>query len=276
MASHDVFARSVVESSKASRARAQRVARVRGGYGGRVPFESARALAPVTVLPSVGSTFDVVDAAAPSLSTWATLDQRAGRGRLGREWVAPAGRCLAASVVVRPTASADAWGWLPLAVGLALAEAIDPLVPSATVGVKWPNDVLVDGRKVAGILCERRGEAVVVGVGVNLVLEPHELPTDRATSLRIAGAEGDADALADAVLAGVLRGIQGATDLDDAALHARIVARCATIGEQVRVLLPGDRTLVGIVSGLGPAGELDVDVDGRVERVSAGDVTHVR
>lgn len=255
------------------------------GYGGRVPaashpvepsFSRARALARVTALPSVGSTFDVVDASAPTLATWATLDQRAGRGRLGREWVAPAGRCLAASILVRPTASEDAWGWLPLAVGLALAETIEPLVPGARVGVKWPNDVLVDGAKVAGILCERRGDAVIVGVGVNLVLEPAELPTDRATSLRIAGATGSAGDLADAVLAGVLRGLAGAVDLADVALHERIAARCSTLGEHVRVLLPGDRTLVGTATGLGSAGELDVDVDGRIERVSAGDVTHVR
>ncbi|MFC7431132.1 MULTISPECIES: biotin--[acetyl-CoA-carboxylase] ligase [unclassified Agrococcus] len=239
-------------------------------------FPRARALARVTALPSVGSTFDVVDASAPTLATWATLDQRAGRGRLGRQWVAPAGRCLAASILVRPTASEDAWGWLPLAVGLALAETLDALVPDARVGVKWPNDVLVGGAKVAGILCERRGDAVIVGVGVNLVLEPAELPTDRATSLRIAGATADAPELADAVLAGVLRGLGDASDLADPALHARIAARCSTIGAHVRVLLPGDRTLVGTATGLGPAGELDVDVDGSVERVSAGDVTHVR
>ena len=241
-----------------------------------MPFESARALAPVTVLPRVGSTFDVVDADAPALSTWASLDQRAGRGRLGRAWIAPAGRCLAASILVRPAAPPDAWGWLPLAVGLALAEAIDPLVSFGSVAVKWPNDVLVDGAKVAGILCERRGDAIVVGVGVNLVLAPEELPTDRATSLRIAGASGEAEALADAVLAGVLRGLRGAADLADERLHARIAARCATIGAAVRVLLPGDRDLVGIATGLGPAGELEVDVDGRRERVSAGDVHHVR
>ncbi|WP_175414082.1 biotin--[acetyl-CoA-carboxylase] ligase [Agrococcus sp. SGAir0287] len=241
-----------------------------------MPFESARSLAPVTVLPSVGSTFDVVDPRAAALSTWATLDQRAGRGRLGRAWVAPAGRCLAASILVRPTSPPDAWGWLPLAVGLALAEAIDPLVPTATVSVKWPNDVLVDGAKVAGILCERRGDDVVVGVGVNLVLTPDELPTDRATSLRIAGARGEAEELADAVLAGVLRGIRDASDLADARLHERIAGRCSTLGERVRVLLPAGRDLVGTASGLGPAGELDVDVDGRRERVSAGDVQHVR
>ncbi|GAA2171678.1 biotin--[acetyl-CoA-carboxylase] ligase [Agrococcus versicolor] len=240
------------------------------------PLPLARSIADVTSLPTIGSTFDAVDEAAPTLSTWATLDQRAGRGRLGREWVAPAGRCLAASILVRPSAAEQAWGWLPLLVGLALAETIDPLVPGARVGVKWPNDVLVDGGKVAGILCERRGDAVVVGVGVNLLLERHELPTDRATSLRIAGATGDAASLADAVLAGVLTRIAQEHDLADASLHARIADRCSTIGALVRVSLPGDRTLVGTAVGLGPAGELDVDVDGRIERVSAGDVHHVR
>lgn len=240
-------------------------------------FPAASRLAPVTALASVDSTFDVVDAEAPNLATWATLDQRAGRGRLGREWVAPAGRCLAASIVLRPDAEESSWGWLPLAVGLAVTDAVAPFV-AGRARIKWPNDVLIDGRKVAGILCERRGAAVVAGVGVNLTLERDELPVETATSLALEGAEGTAEALADAVLHDVLAALGDMLPrLDHAATRAAIAARCVTLESRVRVLLPGEATIEGVATGLAAGGELEVTADdGTVHRVAAGDVTHVR
>ena len=133
-------------------------------------FPGAARIAKVVELDSIASTFDAVDERDPHLTTWATLDQRAGRGRLGREWVSPAGKCLSATVLVHTRRMPeDALAWMPLAAGLALAEALDPLVADRA-GLKWPNDVLVDGRKVAGVLCERRRSAVAVGCGDHLTL----------------------------------------------------------------------------------------------------------
>jgi BirA family biotin operon repressor/biotin-[acetyl-CoA-carboxylase] ligase len=230
-------------------------------------FPGAARVANVLELGTVGSTFDAVDERAEHLTTWATLDQRAGRGRLGREWVSPAGKCLAATVLVRTKRLREEQiGWLPLAAGLALADALDTLVADRA-SIKWPNDVLVDGRKVAGILCERRRTGVAVGFGVNLTLSRDELPTEHATSLTLEGAEGTAPVLADAVLCHVLRSLDG--------LLPALGAELATIGRDVRVALPSGE-LRGLAVGLGPGGELQVDAGDGIVDVRAGDVVHVR
>lgn len=239
-------------------------------------FPGAARIAPVVELGAVASTFDAVDERAAHLTTWATLDQRAGRGRLGREWVSPAGKCLSATVLVHTRRMReDAVSWLPLAAGLALADGLRTLVGDRA-GVKWPNDVLVDGRKVAGVLCERRRDAVAVGFGVNLTLERDELPTATATSLTLEGAEGTAAVLGDAVLWHVLHSLDALLPaLGGERLRQAVTASLTTIGLDVRVELP-DGVLLGRAVGLGPAGELQVDVDGRIVDVRAGDVVHVR
>ncbi|GAA3597258.1 biotin--[acetyl-CoA-carboxylase] ligase [Agrococcus terreus] len=239
-------------------------------------FPGAARVSTVVELGTVGSTFDAVDDRAEHLTAWATLDQRAGRGRLGREWVSPAGKCLAATVLVRTKRlSEDAIGWLPLAAGLALADALDPLVADRA-RLKWPNDVLVDGRKVAGILCERRSTGVAVGFGVNLTLTEAELPTDASTSLTIEGADATAPVLADCVLAHVIRSLDDLLPaLGTEPLRAAVAASLDTIGRDVRVLLPAGE-LRGRAVGLGSHGELQVDDGSGIVDVRAGDVVHVR
>jgi BirA family biotin operon repressor/biotin-[acetyl-CoA-carboxylase] ligase len=239
-------------------------------------FPGAARAANVIELGTVGSTFDAVDERAAHLTTWATLDQRAGRGRLGREWVSPAGKCLAATVLVRTKRMHEREiGWLPLAAGLALADALDTLVADRA-SIKWPNDVLVEGRKVAGILCERRRTGVAVGFGVNLTLGSDELPTEHATSLTLEGAEGTAPVLADAVLCHVLRSLDGLLPaLGTERLRVAVAAELATIGREVRVALPSGE-LRGRAVGLGPDGELQVETRDGIVDVRAGDVVHVR
>ena len=239
-------------------------------------FPGAARIAKVVELDSIASTFDAVDERDPHLTTWATLDQRAGRGRLGREWVSPAGKCLSATVLVHTRRMPeDALAWMPLAAGLALAEALDPLVADRA-GLKWPNDVLVDCRKVAGVLCERRRSAVAVGFGVNLTLAREELPTPHATSLTLEGAEGSAPVLADAILWHMLRSLDALLPaLGGEGLRAAVEAALTTIGRDVRVELP-DGELRGRAVGLGRSGELQVETDGRIVDVRAGDVVHVR
>lgn len=239
-------------------------------------FPAAARVGTVIELGTTGSTFDAVDDGAAHLTAWATLDQRAGRGRLGRAWVAPAGKCLAATVLVRTERlGEDAVGWLPLAAGLALADALDPLVADRA-SIKWPNDVLVDGRKVAGILCERRASGVAVGFGVNLTLAADELPTEWATSLTLEGAEGTAPVLADAVLCHVMRSLDALLPaLGTEGLRTAVAADLSTIGRHVRVSLPGG-DVVGVAVGLGASGELQVETDTGIVDVRAGDVVHVR
>ncbi len=118
--------------------------------------------------------------------------QSAGRGRLDRVWTAPARSGLAVSVLLTPPVSGRRWSWLPLVTGLAVLDAVRSIDLPATVtlGVKWPNDVLVDGAKVAGILAERVDDRrVVIGLGLNVSLTEAELPVPTATSLQLAGAQ---------------------------------------------------------------------------------------
>jgi len=119
--------------------------------------------------------------AVPALLTVETAEQTAGRGRRGREWVAPAGKCLAVSTIVRIPAGNGARehiGWLPLVAGLALRDAILQAAPDRAddVRIKWPNDVLVDGRKTAGILGEVLGESGARGKGAELAATADEGP----------------------------------------------------------------------------------------------------
>lgn len=228
-------------------------------------------------------------AADPALAAFTTVvsaDQTAGRGRLGRTWLAPAGSALAISVLVRPPVGtlADRLGWLAIGAGVAMVRAVEEVLPDASVGLKWPNDVLIAGRKVSGILSEFLPDgSVVVGAGLNVGMSAGELPVPTATSLTIAGADGDE--LADRVLAAYLAGFRelvealwsADADADRSGLRAAAVARCTTLGREVRVELPVDRELHGTAIDLDVDGRLVVRrSDGGLQHVAAGDVTHLR
>ena len=216
----------------------------------------------------------------PHLSVLVTRNQTAGRGRLDRTWVAPDGASLAVSVLLRRLpADPAARGWIPLAAGAAMAEAASAQLPGRDVAVKWPNDVLVDGRKICGILAEATTDAVIVGSGVNTAMTAEQLPVPTATSFAVLGVEVDEDRL----LADYLRSLSAfvaalAADDDAVAsgLHAAVTARCATLGLVVRVSLPGDVVLEGLATALDSQGRLLVSVDGSERAISAGDVVHVR
>ncbi|QAY60595.1 biotin--[acetyl-CoA-carboxylase] ligase [Microbacterium protaetiae] len=245
----------------------------------------------VRVVASTGSTnADAVAAASadpvgwPHLSVLLTGDQRSGRGRLDRTWSAPAGSALALSVLVRiPRIPAAARGWVPLAAGAAMTRAVAAqLRPHGhTVGLKWPNDVLVDGGKICGILAEvvpGEPDAVVIGSGVNTRMPASELPVHTATSFAALGREADDDRLVadylvalDEQLAALARGAAGASGV-----RGEVEALCLTLGADVRVSLPDGRVLEGRAQRLDDEGRLVV-ASGSVETaVSAGDVVHVR
>src|SRR5690606_5726381 len=146
----------------------------------------------------------------PHLSVLLTDTQTAGRGRLDRTWSTPPGASLAISVLLRDLpAEADAWGWIPLAAGVAMTDAVATQLPGHEVGLKWPNDVLVDGRKICGILAEVAGGAVIVGTGVNTTMTAQQLPVPTATSFAALGVEVDVDRLVSDYLAGLESAIAG-------------------------------------------------------------------
>lgn len=225
----------------------------------------------------------------PEFTVVATLNQTAGRGRLGRAWLAPAGTALAASVLLRPervSLPEERYGWLPLIAGLAMSRAVRSLLPAREVSVKWPNDVLIESKKVCGLLSELLPSgAVVVGSGVNLTIPADDLPVPTATSLLLCGATAPAAQLADRVLSRYLSELESLWNrltADDAeSLHdirRWVGEECSTLGRPVRVLLPDGSESLGTALDLDEAGRLRVrwDADDSVQAVAAGDVTHVR
>lgn len=215
----------------------------------------------------------------PHLSVLLTDNQTAGRGRLDRTWVTPAGSAIALSVLLRRLPAIDSRGWIPLAAGVAMTDAVAAQLPGHDVALKWPNDVLVDGRKICGILAEAAEDAVIVGSGVNTAMPASALPVPTAVSFAALGVEGDIDRLMSDYLRGLdalLDSLIASGDAVGSGLHAAVLDRCATIGLAVRVSLPGDRMLEGIAVSLDADGRLIVRADGDDHAVSAGDVVHVR
>ena len=219
------------------------------------------------------------DPAVASFTALLTLNQTAGRGRLDRSWVAPAGTAVALSVLVRDALASPLASWLPLLAGLTLAEALDDVAPGRVV-VKWPNDLLIEGRKVCGILIEVApgGRDVVIGSGLNVAQSAEQLPVETATSLALAGFELDPGQL-DTVLASYLTRLRNELEAPGpvSRVRDRVVARCATVGLRVRVALADGSDLVGVATGIDESGRLEVQSDGGgAVTVAVGDVTHVR
>lgn len=247
----------------------------------------ARAVAArIEVLPETGSTnADLRRHAAdalgwPHLSVIVTDHQTAGRGRLDRTWLAPAGASLAISVLLRRLpARVEALGWIPLAAGVAMADAVAAQLPEHRVAVKWPNDVLVDGAKLCGILAEAAADAVILGAGVNTAMSLDELPVPTATSFAVLGADADVDRLLSDYLRRLdelLTRLCAEGDAVSSGLHAAVAERCSTLGMQVTVSLPGGRTVTGAAIEIDEDGRLVVSSGEEVHAVSAGDVVHVR
>jgi BirA family transcriptional regulator, biotin operon repressor / biotin---[acetyl-CoA-carboxylase] ligase len=206
--------------------------------------------------------------------------QTAGRGRLDRRWESPPGANLLASVLLRPRCDPE---HLHLCTGALALAAIDACaaVAGITAVLKWPNDLLVGGSKLAGVLAEAEfavsPPAVVAGIGLNVAwpgpegaggtclddLVPPDRPVERSTLLARLLAE-----------LGALRPL-----LDDPAgrriLAEDVRARCATLGQEVRIVLPGEE-FVGRAVAIDEDGRLLVESAGRQRPVSAGDVVHLR
>jgi BirA family biotin operon repressor/biotin-[acetyl-CoA-carboxylase] ligase len=268
-------------------------------------FLAANGIAKVVVVESTGSTnADLLRAVTVEPKEWPDLSvltaeyQTAARGRLDRSWEAPPLSSVSVSIVLRP-ANAEGrplpthtYSWLSLLGALALRQTL-----LETAGIpaelKWPNDVLVRGRKIAGILAQMgpMGDgsvpAVILGTGLNVTLTSAELPVPTATSVALeqpltidrtqllksylghfavlyrsfCNADGDPTA-----------GMAGG-----ASLHKRVESVMVTLGSQVRAQLPGDHEIIGHATRLDEYGSLlVVDKDAREHVVTAGDVVHLR
>ncbi|MGV8038831.1 MAG: biotin--[acetyl-CoA-carboxylase] ligase [Thermoanaerobaculaceae bacterium] len=200
--------------------------------------------------------------------------QAAGHGRGSNSWVSPAGGLYATWLAWLPVESLPG---LPLAVGVACAEAAEALVPGLAVGLKWPNDLVVGGRKLGGMLCHARGGGeecwVRVGVGINVARTPELAPGDpvRPTSLASHGWDGQLAPAIWALVGSVLRRIGEALAepvRTRELWQARLVHRP---GDAMRVRVD-DAVVEGRFAGLSVEGHLLLEVGDRVERVASGEL----
>jgi BirA family biotin operon repressor/biotin-[acetyl-CoA-carboxylase] ligase len=210
--------------------------------------------------------------------------QTGGRGRLNRSWESPARSGLTVSVLLEPAGvPMQHWSWIPLLSGIAVAEAVRR-VGEVDARLKWPNDVVVDGRKLAGILTERletqQASLALVGIGLNVTLRREEIPVPDATSLAM---EGAATTDRTVVLRETLRvlaslfdaWVRGGGDAR-AGLADSYARRCATLGRQVRAHLPDGAVVEGQAVRVDGSGRLVVRTRSGETAVGAGDVLHLR
>ena len=199
---------------------------------------------------------------APDGTLVTALSQSAGRGRQGRTWTAPAGRALLCSIVVREPPRL-----LPLVTGVAVAEVAEVAeVAGADAAIKWPNDVLVDGRKVAGILVEARMQEgwAVVGIGVNVALRAADFPADLGDRAGTLGLEPSA---IEPTLDALLRALERWLEADADTVLDAVRARDALLGREVRW---GGQTGTG--AGIDSSGRLVVRTDSGEVALDAGEV----
>ena len=249
-------------------------------------------------LPRTGSTNDVARELAAQGAPEGTVvvadEQVAGRGRLGRRWLAPPGTCLLCSILFRPDLHPTQAQRLTQLCSLAAADAVEQ-VAGLRVSIKWPNDFIIENprcgvsgsgsrgwRKLGGILTETgvigdQLEFAVVGVGINVNVESEMLPTlapDATSVLAEVGRPADRVALLVALISGVERRYGGLRA--GASPHAEWAARLATLGQAVTLITP-DATLTGVAEAVGEDGALLVRTpDGALRRFLVGDVTLAR
>lgn len=244
-----------------------------------------RFVGPIRALRSVASTNDIAwawaAAGCPEGSVFFAEEQVQGRGRFGRTWHCPRGAGLLMSIVLRPSVPSITPAHLTALTALAVAEAVEG-VAGLDVALRWPNDVTAGGRKLAGVLAERRGgqgaSACVVGVGLNVNVAPEQFPEElRATATSLSAAAGH-EFEREAVAAELLRRLDArygdCADGRWAEVAAAWRRRCALVGERVELESAG-ASHHGTVVGVDPVGGIELELDGGERRVFAAELTTV-
>lgn len=220
-----------------------------------------------------------IDAGAGSGWVFSTEQQSAGRGRRGRDWVSPFGRNLYVSVIWSFDGGAAALEGLSLAVGVAVARALDE-VGMSRASLKWPNDILVDGAKLGGILLEMSGDAagpcsVVVGVGLNVAMPDTvagHIEQSWTDATRAAGRPVSRNALLAALLNHLLPLLSGFAEHGFTGWREPWLALDAFAGEPV-VMLMGERRLAGIARGVDDRGALQLETGTGVQSLYGGEIS---
>ncbi len=194
--------------------------------------------------------------------------QTRGQGRLGREWLSPSGASLSLSIAIKRKLENP--GWLSLLAALAVQRMIKNQ-KITEVGIKWPNDVLVQGKKISGILAQLIDGAVIVGIGLNLKKQAPEL---NAISMEELGLDLDIDTAASEI-GGLFGDLIRNFELNPDEVKKEFSKACITLGQSVRAELPSGDQLFGIASEVDSLGQL-VILTPEPKHLSAGDVWHLR
>ncbi len=195
--------------------------------------------------------------------------QSAGRGRLNRTFEAPTGSALLFSFYIKPKRPRIDWGWIPLIAGVSVAQSL----PAVDARVKWPNDILINDKKISGLIAQVVGDGVVIGIGINVGMSSEELPVPQATSLAV---EGGVNISRNALLADLLRVFEKnftAWDNGSNEISVTYEALSATLGRQVEVHYPDGRIESGTAASISSSGEL---VLANGVHVLAADIIHLR
>lgn len=198
--------------------------------------------------------------------------QTSGRGRLDRTFTAPAMSALTFSIYIEPKVEREEWSFLTLLAGLSVHEALHTLDPQVSIGIKWPNDLLIGEKKFAGMIAQATKKGVVLGIGINVAMTSEELPVENATSLAL---EGFANLDRNQILATIINHLEINVEMweHDKSFLAEYRSASVTVGSDVEVTLPGGEILKGRAVGISNAGALVLE-DG--SEVTVGDVVHLR
>ena len=221
----------------------------------------------VKAVERIDSTQTALKSSHPSHGDVLVADfQSAGRGRLDRSFESESGTGLLFSAYIEPRRERSDWGFIPLLVGLSVAEVL-----GIEFYTKWPNDILSDLGKVGGILCEIHGDGIVIGIGLNVSMTQEQLPVPTASSILLTlGSAPDRNELLPAILKEIAFNLaewESGEDLTDDYLDSS-----ATMGKRVSVQLPDGSSLEGTAAGISSNGELLLDSG---EVISVGDIIHL-
>jgi len=218
--------------------------------------------------------------------------QTAGRGRLQRSWFSPPGANIYGSLIFSFNSPFQTIGWIPLMAGIAIAQAIEDHTEFG-IALKWPNDILIEERKVGGILCESFKKSptetcVVIGFGINVNLPESAFPKDLeriATSLQIQSQHPlDRHHLLKSIITTLEQGWEALITQGPQAYQLAYSSRCSTLGKQVQVQFSDGSELEGMAQSIGEQGQLQMipapsdskEQSARILDVHAGDIRHIR
>jgi BirA family biotin operon repressor/biotin-[acetyl-CoA-carboxylase] ligase len=227
----------------------------------------------VKVFDEVTSTQSLLREANPKHGDVFTAEyQSQGRGRLDRTFIAPHGSGLLFSLFIKPRFSKDQWGPVPLLMGMAVVDSINLLTSTTSFAAKWPNDVIAESGKVAGIISEVFGEGIIVGIGTNVTMMAAELPVVTASSIYLeTGIEIDRNTLLVTILQAI--SVNLANWESGADVIGAYQQRSRTVGQFVEVTLPANQVIRAQAIGFSAEGGLILSTG---ETVTVGDVVHLR